>query len=133
MNSFGRYSYIREGAPTFFLNRALLRLNPALPLADVSVGRCSYLQCGGCDRLTKSSRSVPAAAARGPDGGGGGDGGQAIVEVTIVICTSAEESTRNRRNTTLKSHAHGHPPSWNRYTWPTGLMRGQYVSPCQFS
>jgi len=53
----------------------------------------------------KSSRSVPAAAVRGPDGAGGG-GGQAIVEVTAVICTSAGESTRNRRNTTLKSHAH---------------------------
>jgi len=29
LNSVGRYSHIREG-PTFFLNRALLRVNPAL-------------------------------------------------------------------------------------------------------
>ena len=30
VNSVGRYSYIREGPPHFFPNRALLRLNPAL-------------------------------------------------------------------------------------------------------
>jgi len=30
LHSVGRYSYVREGPPHFFLNRALLRLNPAL-------------------------------------------------------------------------------------------------------
>jgi len=30
VNSVGRYSYILGRGPTFFLNRALLRLNPAL-------------------------------------------------------------------------------------------------------
>jgi len=30
LNAVGRYSYVGEGPPHFFLNRALLRLNPAL-------------------------------------------------------------------------------------------------------
>jgi len=51
VNSVGRYSYIREGPPHFLLNRALLRLNPALPLMSTLYIKYSQLRAHTSSRL----------------------------------------------------------------------------------
>ena len=70
MNSVGRYSYIREGLPHFFLNRALFRLNPALNIRTLCTvaspgsgvkgrGNIAYMKFFVAHKITRNENVSP--------------------------------------------------------------------------